>query len=117
MSPKYDMGTGVAWPDTLELDDRDDLAHPNDGLLATSFPMHVSIGVAEAGTVCSVDLDRDAATRLRDWLTSALGFISSAMDAVPDPGYVTPDMCQECGGHGCDRCRPDPVDHAKSRPR
>ncbi len=88
MSPKYDLGAGITWPETLELDDRDPVAYPRDGLKGSSFPMHVNIAVAEAGTVCSVDLDTEAAARLYDWLGRSLAFSHSAMGAQPDPGYV-----------------------------
>ena len=118
MFPKYDLGTGVAWPETLELEDRDPVAYPNDGLKGSSFPMHVNIAVAEGGTVCSVDLDREAATTLHGWLTECLAFIGSTMDAVPDPGYVEsetvateqpgPDTCERCGGKGCLQCGLEP---------
>jgi hypothetical protein len=90
MSPKYDIGTGVAWPETLELGDRDPVAYPKNGLKGSSFPMHVNIAVAEGGTVCSVDLDRASASVLCEWLTRCLAFSDSLMDAVPDPGYVEP---------------------------
>jgi len=90
MSPKYDLGTGVAWPETLELSDRDPVAYPNDGLKGSSFPMHINIAVAEGGTVCSVDLDREALLALVDWLARSCHFIYAAMGAVPDPGYVVP---------------------------
>lgn len=88
MSPKYDIGAGVTWPETLELGDRDPVAYPRDGLKGSSFPMHVNIAVAEAGTVCSVDLDTEAAARLYDWLGRSLAFSHALTDAVADPGYV-----------------------------
>lgn len=91
MSPKYNLDTGVDWPEMLELDDRDPVAYPRDGLKAAAFPMHVNIAVAESGTVCSVDLDRAAMLALRSWLDDALAFANSLMDAKPDPGYVEPE--------------------------
>jgi hypothetical protein len=94
MSPKYDLGTGVDWPETLELSDRDPIAYPDDGLKGWSFPMLVNIAVAGGGEVCSVDLDREAATTLHGWLTDCLAFIGANMDAVPDPGFVEPDSCR-----------------------
>jgi hypothetical protein len=90
MSPKYDIGAGVDWPETLELGDRDPVAYPKDGLRGSSFPMHGNIAVAEGGTVCSVDLDAKALLALVDWLARSYDFIYTAMGAVPDPGYVEP---------------------------
>jgi hypothetical protein len=37
-------------------------------------------------------------------------------DAAPVE-RVTPDTCQNCGGHECDLCRPNLVDHSRARLR
>ena len=91
MSPRYDLSTGVPWPEPLELTEHDDETGADNGVRVETFPTRVTITVAEAGTACSFDLGEPELQVLIATLQRSRSLVASTMTAQPDPAYVAPD--------------------------